>query len=74
MKTRHAIRLIERIGGVLLRQKGSHRIYRLPGGGTFCIPFSGSHRELSTGLRQRLLRVLNCHALGKGKEVKKRPP
>ena len=69
MKTRQAMRQVERLGGVLVRQRGSHRIYGLPGGGTVCIPFSGSHLELSPGLRHQLRRILGRRGrAGVGKE------
>ena len=58
MKTRQANRLIERLGGVVVRRRGSYHVYRLPGGRTFSIPYSGSHLELSTGVLHRLRRVL----------------
>ncbi len=58
MKTREAIRSLERLGARLLRQKGSHKIFGLPGGGIIVLPLSGSHVEMSPGLAARLRRTL----------------
>jgi predicted RNA binding protein YcfA (HicA-like mRNA interferase family) len=54
VKTKQALRLIERAGGRLLRQRGSHKVYRLPDGSNLVVPFSGSHLELSRALLCRL--------------------
>jgi predicted RNA binding protein YcfA (HicA-like mRNA interferase family) len=57
VKTKHALRLVERAGGRLLRQRGSHRVYRLHDGRIFVVPFSGSHLELSPGLLCKLRKL-----------------
>lgn len=56
MKTRLAIRLVERAGARLVRQKGSHEVYRLTAGHCLVVPFSGSHLEVSPRLAQELRR------------------
>lgn len=60
MKTKKMLNLIARHGGVLVRTSGSHRMYRL-GDKTLVIPFSGSHLEVSSGVKCKILKALRSN-------------
>ena len=45
-------------GGVLVRCKGDHHIFRLPNGRVIDVPMGGSQTEVSTGLMRELKRAL----------------
>lgn len=58
MKTSELLREIAAAGGVVIRQRGSHRIFRLPDGTRLTIPVSGAHVDASTGTIQRARKAL----------------
>lgn len=45
-------------GGVLVRCKGDHHIFRLPNGRVIDVPMGGSQNEVSTGIMNKLKQVL----------------
>lgn len=59
MKSREFIRdhLIP-AGGVLVRKKGDHHVFRLPNGKHIEVPMGGSHSEALPYLVRRLKRLL----------------
>jgi len=62
MKTKTFMREIERAGAVLLRTKGSHKIYKL-GRDVFALSHSGSHTEVSTGVEHKIRRILKANGV-----------
>lgn len=57
MKTRKLLRLLQSSGAAFLRQKGSHKIFRLKDGTILVVPFSGAHLNLSPGLERQVRRM-----------------
>lgn len=47
---------MERLGAVFVRQRGSHRVYRLPDGTIFVVPYSGPGHETSRFVAEKALR------------------
>ncbi len=62
MKTKELIRDIQRQGGILLRNKGSHWIFKI-GEQTISVPFSGRHTEVTPGILHKVNKALGgiCH-------------
>lgn len=61
MKTKKAIKIVERAGGVWKRGNGSHQVYELPNRECIAIPHSGAHLELSKHVQCQLRKALpNC--------------
>jgi predicted RNA binding protein YcfA (HicA-like mRNA interferase family) len=58
VKTKAALKLIERCGGVLLRTSGSHRIFKF-GAKTLIVPYSGHHLDMSRNSVRKLMKALN---------------
>lgn len=59
MKARAFVRdLVIPAGGVLVRRRGDHHIFRLPNGRVIDVPMGGSQSEVSTGLLMEFRRVL----------------
>lgn len=66
MKAREVDRRIEALGGVILRQRGSHRFYRVERGGTVGHTTVPQHAgDIPAGLLRKIERDLEP-ALGKG--------
>ncbi len=55
LKPREVERLLERVGFVLIRQRGSHRQYRHPDGRQTTLPFHGN-RDVSPILLRQIAR------------------
>ena len=66
MKTKALLREITQAGGVYLRQRGSHRYFRLPDGQRVMVPVSGAHLDVSTGAEQKVRRALALLLQAKG--------
>lgn len=45
-------------GGVLVRRRGDHHVFRLPNGRVISVPLGGSQTEVSNGLVGELKRAL----------------
>lgn len=59
LSNRELCKRVEAAGGVYLRTKGDHRIYRLSSGVLFIVPMSGRQREVSIGV----LRTAKRHGI-----------
>lgn len=62
MKTRLLIRQVEAAGGVQVRAKGSHLLFRLPNGDRVTIPQSGAHGDASTPVEAKVMKALRNQA------------
>jgi predicted RNA binding protein YcfA (HicA-like mRNA interferase family) len=45
-------------GGVLVRRRGDHHIYRLPNGRVIDVPMGGTQSEVSTGIMNKFKQAL----------------
>jgi predicted RNA binding protein YcfA (HicA-like mRNA interferase family) len=58
MKARELFKIIESGGGVLLRKRGDHYVYRFPSGKVLGVPGGGSQTEVSDGILAKVKRAL----------------
>ena len=58
MKARELLKIIESGGGILLRKRGDHFIYRLPSGKVLSVPVGGRQTEVSDGILSKAKRFL----------------
>ena len=70
MKTRKWVNEIVRCGAVQLRQRGSHRMFRMPDGSLYVVPVSGGHPEVC----QWKVKEGRKHLGGLVKVLKETPP
>ena len=61
LKPREAIRILERLGFVQIRQRGSHRQFRHPDGRQTTVPNHGS-RDLSPILLRQIIKDIGMTA------------
>lgn len=60
MSIRDLINEVKSVGGIFLRQKGSHTIYRLPNGRNYVIPCpNGNKGDINNSYLVRLKRELS---------------
>jgi predicted RNA binding protein YcfA (HicA-like mRNA interferase family) len=62
LKPREAIRILDRLGFVQIRQKGSHRQFRHPDGRQTTVPDHGS-RDLSPILLRQIIKDIGLTAV-----------